>query len=101
MALSPKVKIPTTLAEHLKLSQSNIFLLMGPEAPTPGWVYRDFRAMPQAMWLELLELLGENNIRFVSFNSEQQPPAPMCRASMWISPAAQISWERYIRQNMQ
>jgi len=97
----PDVKLPVTLVDHLKLSQTNPFLLMGPDAPDKGWIYRDFRAMPQAMWLELLDILGEGNFTIVSTLAQHQPPSPMCRAALWISPDAQFNWARYLKENVQ
>jgi hypothetical protein len=87
-----------TLADYMRESATDPFLLAGPQAPYGGWVYRDFRAMPQALWLTLLDLLGDG-IEIVSANSRQLPPAPRCRAQVWLSPEAQAAWDAYLRQH--
>ena len=84
------------LAWHLRQSESHPFLLLGPPAPKRWWVYRDFFAMPREMWLDLLGLLGEGDIELVAANDLTLPPAPLCRAQMWISPAAQKRWSDYL-----
>lgn len=96
-----KMSEQTTLAEELRISQSNPLLLLGPPAPDPGWVYRDFRKMPQAMWLELLTILGEGNYHIIAANTLQLPPAPFCRAQLWISPEAQYNWAHYLKTQLQ
>ena len=89
------------LTQHLRTSDTNPFLRIGPEAPTsrPGWVYRDFYKMPLATWESLLSLLGENEYILCSTNSKQLPPAKFCRASLWISPLAQERWAQYLKQH--
>lgn len=96
-----KSEPPTTLADRLRQSESDPFLLAGPAAPHVGWVYRDFRLMPQSMWLQLLDLIGDENIKVVAVNSRQIPPAPMCRAQLWISPAGQARWTQYLTGTVQ
>ncbi len=85
-----------TLAGFMRESQAAPFLRMGPPAPLEGWVYRDFTPMPQAMWLELMALLGEDQVRIVACNVRQQPPAAMCRAQIWIGPQARVRWRAYL-----
>ena len=85
-----------TLADYMRESQTDRFLLHGPPAPRRGWVYRDFRPMPQKLWLTLLGLLGDENMLVVAANPKHLPPAERCRAQMWISPAAQEAWKSYL-----
>lgn len=89
-----------TLADYLRISTTNPFLMIGPPPPEsrPGWVYRDFPKMPLAIWLELISLLGEDQLAICSANSRQLPPAEMCRAAVWVSPLAQERWETYLTQ---
>lgn len=88
-----------TLADFMRQSDTDPFLLAGPQPPKVGWVYRDFSLMPQVMWIELLDLLGGDQIEIVAANSRQLPPAVMCRAQIWIGPAAQAAWCEYLRTN--
>jgi hypothetical protein len=87
----------TTLKDVLQKSATDPFLKMGPPAPMAGWIYRDFPLMPQAVWFELLDLLGDGNVKVVAAQSGQLPPAPMCRAQIWISPEAQARWDAYVQ----
>lgn len=87
-----------TLSAHLRESETNPLLLAGPPSDKAGWVYRDFHPMPTALWFELLDLLGDENIEIAAANSRQLPPAPMCRAQMWISPVAQEKWAAYLKE---
>lgn len=90
----------TTLAEELKHSDTNEFLKIGPDCPgKPDWVYKDFRLMPQDMWLELINMLGDENIQICAANSRNLPPAKMCRAQIWISPQGQEIWDNYIKDH--
>ena len=82
----------------MRESDADPFLRAGPPAPKPGWVYRDFRPMPQALWLTLLDLLGSENVVQVAANSRQLPPAAFCRAPLWISPVAQAAWRSYLAE---
>lgn len=72
-------------------------LLFGPPAPA-GWVYRDFRPMPQIVWLRLLDLLGEENIQVVAASSRFLPPAPLCRAQLFINENAQAVWRDFLKR---
>jgi hypothetical protein len=91
--------VSTTLVDVLRESETDPFLLQGPPAPNAGWVYRDFRPMPQNFWLELLEFIGLDNIQVVACNPRQLPPAEMCRAQIWISPEAQTKWVAYLQEH--
>jgi hypothetical protein len=88
---------PPTLADALRASENAPLLQIGPPAPDAGWIYRDFYPMPQAHWITLIDMLGMENIRVVAANARQLPPAPMCRAQIWISPAAQEAWAAYLK----
>jgi hypothetical protein len=57
--------------------------------------------MPQAIWHELLDLTGMDDIQVVSANSRQLPPAEFCRAQIWISPRAQDAWTQFLAGALQ
>ena len=88
-----------TLQDYMKASDTNPFLLMGPPTHDPSWVYRDFDPMPQSLWLQLLDVIGDENIRLVGANSKQLPPAAMCRAQIEISPNGQAAWKAFLNQS--
>lgn len=84
------------LRDYMRESDTDPFLLFGPPAPNSGWVYRDFRPMPRAYWEQFLALIGSDEIQTAIVNSKQQPPAELCRAQIWISPAGQLAWRNYL-----
>lgn len=83
-----------SLADYMRESDSDPYQLMGPPAPDPGWIYRDFRAMPRALWLQLLQMIGTGQVKIAGANKHQLPPAEFCRAQTWVSPAAQLAWRK-------
>ena len=88
-----------SLAERMKESETDSYLLMGPTPPYPGYVYRDFRAMPRDMWLNLIDIIGDENIKVCAADQRQLPPAEMCRAQIFISPKGQENWSNYLKTN--
>lgn len=86
-----------TLAEIMRHSETDAYLNLGPPAPDPGWIYRDFYPMPQHQWTDLLAIIGPGNAKLVAANTKQLPPAEMCRAQLWISPAGQARWSAYLK----
>ena len=52
--------------------------------------------MPREAWLTLLDVLGDGNVELVGSNRHHLPPAKMCRAQMWVSPAGQAAWTNYL-----
>ena len=88
-----------TLEDYMRESETNDFLLCGPQSSKLGWIYRDFKPMPKEMWLKLLDIIGDSNIEVVSANIRQLPPAEWCRAQIWISPCGQNNWHKYLKEN--
>lgn len=82
----------TKLADFLRESDTDPFLLAGPPAPREGWIYRDFRPMPRALWRQLLTMLGNANYVPVVEMTHVVSPTARCRAQLWISPAGQGVW---------
>ena len=88
-----------TLAERMRESDEDPFLLCGPAHSDPSWVYRDFYPMPTQLWLELVWIVGEAHIQICSSNDEHIPPAPLCRAQIWISAFGKARWDEYLARH--
>lgn len=88
-----------TLRDYMRESTTDPYLKMGPRAPQPGWVYRDFHPMPNAMWDQLMQILGEREgqVSIVGCNVKHNGSGGLCRAQIFISEQAQMSWNNYMK----
>lgn len=52
----------------------------------PGWTYRDIRWLTIDLWTQLVELTGEDNIRFIAGSERVTDNGTMRRGQVLISP---------------